>query len=140
MSLPIDPIRVTGLADLRESIASMSDESKTELLKVQTAAATLVASRARRKVPTRTGAARKAVKVVYGQFKEPRVTGASCVYFGWLDWGGNNYRHGSKGMKRVYKKQGRYIYPAYAESKDELTVMLGEALLTLCDNSGVEVN
>ncbi len=136
-SQSVDPIKVTGLDDLREAIAALSDDAKKDLLAVQEAAATLVQTRAMRKVPVGTGAARRSVKVVYWQ-GDPRVT-SDLVYFSWLDWGGNNLRWMSRGMKRVYKKQGRYIYPAYTESQDELTVMLGDALLELIHDSGLEV-
>ncbi len=136
-SQSVDPIRVTGLLELRQSIEDMAEDSQKALKGVEEAAATLVQTRAKRRVPVGTGAARRSVKVVY--FRDhPRVT-SDLAYFSWLDWGGNNLRWlDGSGMKRVYKREGRYIYPAYAESKDELTVMLGDALLRLLTDNGLE--
>ncbi len=129
---------VTGLTEMHHAVERMSDDAKAALLKVQEAAASRVVLDAKRKVPTGTGAARRSVKVVYWR-GEPRVT-SDLVYFSWLDWGGNNSRWQSgAGMKRVWKREGRYIYPAYRAAHDDILVMMGEALITLCDDSGLEV-
>lgn len=73
-------------------------------------AADLIATRARRLVPSRTGRMRGSIRVDTGGGAATVVAGGSrAKYFGWVDYGGLLRK---QNIRRPYRSGGRYVYPA----------------------------
>lgn len=135
----VDPIRITGLRDIQAALRQLDGESQKQLRLVLNSAAEAVVGGAARRVPTKTGAARKSLRATSSQ-REAKVTGGSkkVSYYGWLDFGGKTGR--DRSISRPFFQTGRYIYPAYDANKDSIGKALGQALVDLCRNVGLEVS
>jgi hypothetical protein len=134
----VDPIHVVGLRDFQAALKAMDGESQKQLRVVLNRAAEMVADDARRKVPTRTGAARKSVRVQSSQREAKVVAGSKKVaYYGWLDFGGKVGRSNSN--VRRWVPRGRYLYPAYDANRDEILKALGDGLADLARDAGLDV-
>lgn len=130
----VQPPKVTGLRDLKASVEAMSGESQAKLDLTLGEVAEQVAGMARRKVPTRTGAARGSLKV-----RDAAIVagGSKAPYFGWLDWGGRVGRKQS--VLRAWRPEGRYLYPALSSEYARSMAMVEEALVGFVKASGLEV-
>lgn len=134
-----EPIKIKGVAEIQAALKEMDGESQKRLKVVFDDAAEMVAARARTKIPTRSGRARGSVRARSSQ-REARVMGggARVAYYPWLDFGGRVGRRRS--VTRPVIKGGRYIYPALAETRDEVYDTLVAALRDLATDAGLEVD
>lgn len=139
----IDPIRVEGLGELRRALAGMESGANRELRVVLNQAADLVVDGAQRRVPVKSGKARKSIKKRSTQTQARVVAGGTkAPYFGWLDYGGKVYRHGKdhKPNQRRFYAGGRIIYPAFDAERARVNEVLSEGLARLVRENGLEVD
>ncbi len=136
--MPIEPIKISGLAEFQRSLKAMGDGLPKALRVALNGAADIVLGAARPHVPRRTGRAaatlkarstRDRVRVVEGSRRAP--------YVPWLDYGGGVGRN--KAIKRRFIRDGRFIYPAYYENRDELLAALSAALTDVARQAGLDV-
>lgn len=135
----IDPIHVTGLRDVQAALRQLDGESQKQLRVVLNDAAQAVVGGAAKRVPVKTGAARKSLRATSSQ-REAKVSGGSkkAAYYGWLDFGGRTGR--KRSVVRPFVQTGRYIYPAYDANKASIGKALGKAITDLCESVGLEVS
>jgi hypothetical protein len=133
-----DPIKVRGLVEFQRALKDLDGESQKQLRVVFNDAADLVASGARRLVPSRSGRARGSVRVLSTQ-RAARVAGGSAraPYYPFLDFGGSVGRKGS--VRRPFLKDGRYIYATYGRRRDEFRKLLERGLVKLVRDAGLEI-
>lgn len=139
MSDLAEPIRIEGLRELQAALRDIDGNAQKQLRVVLNDAAELVAGRARRDVPTDSGAARKSIKVKSSQ-REARVAGGSrrAPYYPWLDYGGKVGI--SRSVTRPFKRSGRYLYPAYAKERTEVFDRLADSLAELVRDQGLHTD
>lgn len=139
MGAVVEPIKVAGLRDLQRALKALDGESQKALRVVLNKAADLVATGARRKVPTRTGAAAASIRASSGQ-REASVKAGSkkAPYYGWLDYGGRVGR--SRSVSRPFRPTGRYIYPSYDSQRAEVLDLLENELAELIRSAGLKVH
>lgn len=136
--MTMDPLKISGLREFQAALKSMDGESQKKLRLVLNQAAEIVATGARRRMPSRTGRARASVKASSSQ-REARVKGggAKAPYYPWLDFGGAVGRE--KSVKRRYYPDGRFIFPAYSAQQDNIAKLLEARLVELAKESGLDV-
>lgn len=138
--MTIQRIKVDGLRDFQAALKNMDGESQKQLRLVLNESAEIVASGARRLVPSRSGRARSSIKTASSQ-REVRIKagGAKASYYAWLDFGGRVGRNNS--IKRAFVgKDGRYLYPTYNRRKAWVRENLEKGLKQLVESSGMSVD
>lgn len=133
----VDPVKVTGLREFQAALKAIDGESQKLLRVVLNEAAEVVAVEARRRMPRRSGRAEGSVRARSSQ-REAIVMGGSkkVPYVGWLEFGGRIGR--DKSVKRPYRAEGRYIYPAIANQRAEITRALSEGLVRVARSAGLD--
>lgn len=134
----IAPLSINGLRELQAALKQMDGETQKQLRVVFNQAAQTVVGGAARRVPVKTGTARKSIRATSGQ-REAKVSGGSkkAAYYGWLDFGGAVGR--KKNTRRRFLQEGRYIYPAYSANADSIQKALERSILQLAQQAGLEV-
>lgn len=125
-------IKITGIKELRQKLTAVEADLKTELKTAYKAAAEVVASDARGRVPVVSGNLKESIKatatVRSGRVSEGNPKTAS--YFGWIEFGGR--RHGKSSTEgdavRPYIKRGRFLYPALDAHKSEIETVFVTAI------------
>ena len=132
-----DPIRVKGLRELQTALKQIDGESQKALRVALNNAVEGIAVDARRRVPTRTGKAKASIRATSSQ-REARVSAGkkSVAYYGWLDYGGKTGIGGS--VVRPFRKQGRYLYPAYHDQADEMLAVLTREIVAVAEAAGLK--
>ena len=146
MANTIDQIKIAGLRDFQKALKDMDGESQKKLRLVLNQAADVVVDRARPLIPHDGGTAKASLKAQSSQ-REVRVKagGAKASYYPWLDFGGSVGRGhiprkaGSGAIKRPFRSKGRYIYPSYEKSRNQVHDALVEGLANLAQEAGLEV-
>lgn len=134
----IEPIKVTGLKEFRRNLGVISKDLPKAMRTANNEVADIVVVYVKDRMERRTGAAAGTVRVASTQ-KEVRVREGSAKrpYVPWLDFGG---RVGPKrSVRRAFYSDGRYLYPALAATRDELTTRLADGLTDLCRRANLEV-
>lgn len=134
----VEPIRIQGLRDIQAALKDLDGESQKRLRLVLNSVAETVAAGARRRVPTKTGAAKASVKVASSQ-REARVKegSAKAPYAPWLDYGGKVGR--GKSQHRKFVPGGRYLYPTYNAQRPAIAKALEKALIDMITDAGFKV-
>lgn len=134
----IEPIKITGLAELNRNLRKISNELPKELRLANNEVAQIVVDWARPKIPTDSGAAAKSLKVKSTR-TEVRVQGGSrrVPYYPFLDFGGRVGR--DRSVRRPFYSDGRYIYPALSANRDEMYRKYVEGIVDLVRRNGLEV-
>lgn len=132
-----DAVKIEGLREFRQGLKDMNSDLPKALRVAFNAAADVVVSDAKPRVPARTGRARGTVKAQSTQTRARVVGGGRrAPYYPWLDFGGKIPR----GPRRPYiGRTGRYIYNAFFRRRDEFTAGLSEALVDVARQAGIEV-
>lgn len=132
------PVRVEGLRELRGALKALGPDAAKALRVSLNRAVEDIAVDARRRVPTRTGAARASVKASSTQ-TAARVAagGRKAPYFPWLDYGGKTGV--GRSVHRPFRKEGRYVYPAYRSNRDDLLIGLGREITAAAHAAGLTV-
>ena len=134
--MSIDPIKVTGLKEFTRNLRKIDSDLPKVLRLANNDVADLIASWAQPRVPTKTGAAARSVKVASTR-SEVRVKGGSnkAPYYPWLDFGGKVGR--KKSVKRSWHSDGRYLYPGWVANREAATERLATRLLEVCEQAGI---
>lgn len=132
-------IAVSGLRELARGLKRVDNEAAKQLRIVFNEAAELVVATARPRIPRRTGKAagslktkstRTAVRVTFG--------GPRAPYYPWLDFGGRTGIR--KSVKREFITDGRYVFPAYYERRDDVERAMQEGIERVARSAGLEVS
>lgn len=135
-------IRIKGLDQFNRNLRRMDRELPKGLRIALNEAADAVIDEARPDIPRRTGRAQAAIRGKSTRTLS-RVSGgnARAPYYPWLDFGGKGKKPG-RPSSRPFKKDGRYLYPAYFRKRDsgEFERILTAALLKVARTAGVGVD
>lgn len=136
--MPRLTIEVTGLRELRTQLKAMDADLPKQVKVALNAAAELVISYAKPKIPKRSGAAAASLKARSGQL-DARIAagGRRAPYYPWLDFGGKVGRADS--VDRPFYTEGRYIYVGLRENRAEITEVMAKGLTELAAGAGFEV-
>lgn len=137
-----DPIQIDGLREFVRNLKKIDNDLPKALRVSLNDAGQVVVDRARARVPSRTGRARRSVRARSTRTAVRIVGGGARVsYYPWLDFGGTIRPHRHP-IKRPFMKEGRYIYRAYFDlrEKGEFQRRLVEALVVTARAAGVEVD
>ena len=134
-----DAIKVEGLNEFAKAVRRIDPDLAKEIRVVLNTAADTIVMRTVRKVPRRSGRAAGSVKAKSTRTLA-RVAGGSsrAPYYPWLDFGGRVGRGG--GVKRQFRKRGRYMYIAYFRARDsgEFADLMEEGLIDVLRRAGIE--
>lgn len=138
----IKPIRIEGLRELSRGLKQVDREAAKQLRLAGNRAAQIVVNTAKPRVPIGPGIGGHAVSSIKAASTQTaaRVSegGKRFPYMPWLDFGG---RVGPKrSVKRPFIKQGRYIWAAFADKRDEIEDVLEKGIVDVARNAGLEVS
>jgi hypothetical protein len=138
LAATVEQVKITGLRDFQAALRTMDGETQKQLRLVLNKAADLVVVGARRRVPTRTGAAQSSIRAGSTQ-REASVKAGSrrAPYYPWLDFGGRVGR--GRSISRRFQAGGRYVYPAYDEVRPKVQDILEAELAALARSAGLAV-
>jgi hypothetical protein len=133
-----DPIHVEGLREFSQSLKRLDDDMPKVLRVGLNSVADVVVGVARPRVASRSGRARGSVRAKSTRTAVRVAGGGKRVpYYGWLDYGGKVGR--GKAQVRPFRKEGRYLYPAYYATRDDIPRLLEDALVDTARQAGLEV-
>lgn len=137
--LPLDAIRVSGLAELNKSLRKMSKDAPKQLRLVGNDAAEIVVDATKPDVPKDTGHAARTVRAASTRTAaQVRAGGPRAPYYPWLDFGG---RVGpNRKTYRKFIKAGRYIHPNYVDNRDQVRERLEDGLVRVITASGLSLD
>lgn len=141
-----NPVTVEGLTELRKKFKNLEDfEASKQLRKGLFEAAKIVSTDARTRVPVRSGRARASIMAGATANKAYVAGGRGTVkYYGWLDFGSRNPVSGRPRKVGPWKKSGRgpdngrFIYAALDDKRDEVVARVAEALVQFEKEAGLE--
>jgi hypothetical protein len=134
-----EQIRVEGLRELNRSLRQISRDLPPKLRMALNEGAEVVADAAQDEVPELTGAA--AASIVPRSTRTAariKAGGRRASHYPWLDFGGSVGPQ--KSVHRPFIREGRYLFPAYAENRDEMVAKLDEALVEVIAAAGLEAS
>jgi hypothetical protein len=133
-----EPITIEGLSQFIRDVKALDAEIPKMTRKASNAAVEIVLGVARSRVPKRSGRAAASLKAKSTQTAARVAAGGSrAPYYPWLDFGG---RVGPrKSVRRPFIGDGRYIYPALAEKRDEFQEAMVAALVEAAESAGLVV-
>ncbi len=132
-------IKISGLSEFVANLGKVDAAMQGMVKGVLDQVANEIIGIAKPKIPRRSGKARASLR--------PRSTptdvriqegSKEAPYVPWLDFGGRVGR--KRSVRRPFLKDGRYVYKAYLDNKDQLAVTMQAALTKLVESSGIEVN
>ena len=133
-------IAVEGLAEFNRGLRKLDSEAPKQLRIALNGAADLLITRARPKVPSRSGNARASMKAQSTRTSaRVSVGGRKAPYFPWLSFGGAGRLPG-RPAKRPFIREGRDIYPTLREISPEIERSLQDAIAQVARNAGLEVD
>jgi hypothetical protein len=133
-----DPIHVQGLREFQTSLKRLDSDMPKVLRLGLNSVADVVVDVARPRVASQSGRARGSVRAKSTRTAVRVAGGGKRVpYYGWLDYGGKVGR--SRSVVRPFKKEGRYLYPAYYATRDDIPRLLEDALVDTARQAGLEV-
>lgn len=128
-------VKVDGLRSLDRALGEMGSEVRKEFRKEMKAVAEVVAADARRRVPVRSGQARRSVRATFsGSSAAVRGGKKRVPYYGWLDFGTRSPRSGRPRSVGPWRgtgsgpAEGRFIYPAIRENQVKIRRMTEEVV------------
>jgi hypothetical protein len=121
----------TARKGVRELVSGMNDL----VYDIEQGAAELVADRAQPMVPRLSGAARASVKALDYAGGPSVVGGRGLDYFAWLNYGGAAGRQHA--TKRSKVQDGRYLYPAYERSENQIEDLMADKLMAALRDAGL---
>jgi hypothetical protein len=120
-------VDTTDLDTARKGVRELVSDMDGLMTDIEQDVAELVAERARPLVPRLSGAARASVKALDYAGGPSVVGGRGIDYFAWLNYGGAAGRQHA--TKRSKVKDGRYLYPAYERSENEIEDLMADRLM-----------
>lgn len=120
-------IKIEGLAEFQKALKELDPELNDQLNKALLDVAEGVAVDARKRIPAHSGRARASVMAATGA-DGPYIAGGgqNAPYFGWLDFGRRrpkrhrSRREGPWAHTGKGPIDGRYLFPAIEENRDEM--------------------
>ncbi|MFI6763875.1 HK97 gp10 family phage protein [Micromonospora sp. NPDC050417] len=135
-----EPIRIEGLAAFNRSLKKLDADAPKGLRLALNEGASIVVDAARPMMPSRTGRARAAVTAKSTRTASRVSAGSKRVpYVPWLDYGGEGRTKGRPAY-RPFEKGGRYVYPAYHAKRADIETALGQALLRVVADAGLDLD
>lgn len=123
-------VSVTGLAELQKALKDIDPVLRKQLKGRLRKIGLLVKKRVQQKMPSRSGRARRAVKVGTTNTGAYVAHGSKSVpYTPWLDFGGMLLPTGARRntQRRPVLREGRYLYPAIEEMSPQTRALALEA-------------
>lgn len=135
-----EAIKINGLSEFVRNLRKLDGELPKALRVSLNQAAQIVVDDARPRVPSRSGRARRSVRVASTRDRvRVRGGGARAPYYPWLDFGGRINPTGRFVIERPFYADGRYIYEAFYRRRDEFDTVLTNNLLDAASSAGIEV-
>lgn len=136
-----DLIQIQGLREITRSLRRIDPEIAKAMKAAGNKAAQLVVDTAQPRVPTgpgKGGHAASSIKAAStGKAARVSAGGKKYPYYPWLDFGG---RVGpNKSVQRPFLKEGRYIWAAFADRRDEITQVMADELSEMARRAGLDV-
>ena len=132
-------IAVEGLAEFSRGLRKLDAEAPKQLRVALNSTADLLITRARPRVPSRSGNARASMKAKSTRTSaRVSVGGRSAPYFPWLDFGGRTGR--GRSVVRPFYREGRYLFVTLADIQPEIQRSLREGIAAVARNAGLEVD
>lgn len=128
-----------GLRELNRSLRAMSKDAPKGLREASNVAAEIVVRAAKTRVPvgpSARGHARDSIKAASTR-TAARISagGKKFPYYAWLDWGG---RVGpGKSVKRPFLREGRYLWKAFSDHRQDIERTLAEELDGVARRAGL---
>jgi hypothetical protein len=131
-------VEVGGLAQLSRALKAVDGEAPKQLRLGFNDAANLLIDRAKPKIPTVSGAARRSL-VARSTRTSARVAvgGKKAPYFPWVSFGGEGRVKG-RPPKREFIREGRDIYPTLREIRPLIAQALQDRISLVVRNAGME--
>lgn len=135
----IEPIRVDGLRQLNSSLRKLGKDAPKALRIAGNKAADIIVADAKPRVPLgpgKGGHARDSIKAASTRTAaRVQAGGKRFPYYPWLDFGGRVGR--KKATVRPFLSDGRYIWHAYAQRRDEFAQLLDDELTAVAAAAGL---
>lgn len=132
-------VGIDGLAEFNRGLRKLDKEAPKGLRLALNEAADLLIKRTRPEIPRRTGrAANSLVAKSTRTSARVAVGGRRAPYYPWLDFGGRTGPH--KSVERPFYSEGRYLYPTLRRVRPEIEAKLGEALVAVARDAGLDVD
>lgn len=136
--MPVEPIKVTGLREFVRDCKKINAGLPKVIRLANNDVAEIIVGWAKPKVPKKTGAAARTVKVASTQNAVRVREGSTKVpYVPWLDFGGRVGR--ARSIRRSFYSDGRYLWPGLVANREAATERLAERLIEVCNQAGMEV-
>lgn len=131
-------VEVGGLAQLSRALKAVDSEAPKQLRLGFNDAANLLIDRAKPKIPTVSGAARRSL-VARSTRTSARVAvgGKRAPYFPWVSFGGEGRVKG-RPPKREFIREGRDIYPTLREIRPLIAQTLQDRVSAVVRKAGME--
>lgn len=134
----IEPIKITGLREFTRDLRKINADLPKVLRMANNDVAQLIVDWAKPKVPKKTGAAARTIRVASTRTEvRVREGSAKVPYAPWLDFGGRVGR--ARSIKRSFYSDGRYLWPGLVANREAATERLVDRLIEVCRDAGVEV-
>lgn len=131
-------IHIDGLREFQRGLKELDRDLPKALRIALNAAADVVVTEAKPRVPARSGRARGTVKARSTRTLSRVVGGGNrAPYYPWLDFGGRVGK--SRSVRRPFLKDGRYIYKAFFANRGRYEEVLEESLVDVARRAGIEV-
>jgi hypothetical protein len=137
----MEQVRVEGLTEMIRRLKAVDPAAVKQVRIANNEAADLVISRARPRIPRKTGRAQRSLRAASTRGAvQIKAGGARAQYYPWLDFGGRVGR--KKSIRRPFIKDGRFIYASYFELRESGAFgdVLGKALRAVASEAGLEVS
>lgn len=132
-------VGIDGLAEFNRGLRKLDKDAPKGLRLALNEAADLLIKRTRPEIPRRTGrAANSLVAKSTRTSARVAVGGRRAPYYPWLDFGGRTGPH--KSVVRPFYSEGRYLYPTLRRVRPEIEAKLGEALVAVARDAGLDVD
>ena len=135
-----EKVKITGLAEFNRSLRKLDKEAPKGLRIALNGAADLLIDKTRPKIPRRSGKAAASLKAKSTRTSaRVSIGGKKAAYMPWLDFGGEGKRSG-RPSARPFIKSGRYLYPTLGKVRPDIEALLGDSLVAVARNSGLDVD
>lgn len=133
-------ISVEGLAEFNRGLRKLDSEAPKALRIALNGVADLLVGKIRPQIPRRTGAAAASLKARSTRTSARiAVGGRKAAYYPWLDFGGEGRVKGHP-AHREFIKEGRYVYPTLRVERPTIEDKLGQALVAVAVDAGLDVD
>jgi hypothetical protein len=132
-------IEIQGLAEFTRALRGLDNDLPKGIRVALNAASAVVVDYGKARMARRSGRAASTIKARSTRTMVRVVEGGKrAPYVPWLDFGGATGRR--KSVKRPFHTEGRYLYPALTDKRDEITQALENALRDVARSAGLELD